>query len=675
MDPARWDAFICHRGPDAKHNFASFLHYALDVQGIRAFFDHKMVAGTNPTAAMDLAMRTASWGVVILSPKFFKSKWCMKELGVFLDRGKILPVTLGLEVDDIDAAKIVGKEGAVWGVHGGELWKKCEMKEAAWKKLVDRVPKEVVVVKPEDSNNYWGDLINELVINLARKLGRLVVESRVARSTATPPYLRNLEFLGRDIELAELHAGLLKPQSRVSISSMGGMGKTQLALEYIYRHLGEYWKVLWMDAGVESLLTSYLGLAEDLGVSLEKGKGDDSSKGSGQGEREIALIRGALERLRVPCLLIFDDITDERQLLNLLPKTGVCRVLVTTRVNLPGNFHEICLKQLAEVDGLTLIRGSPEPGDPEFEEGLRKLGERFDYLTLALSVCSAWLRESNLHPAKLLQRLDKHEVAFAFRGREADLIFGKNPDLVALFQASIEQINRLKGTPMGRSGERIIWVGGWFAGVPIRVDLLASAVLVNNTDAPADSLRGMCGLFCIRRQDGVQDESQEAGGAIEAAIDELVKFNLADRVSLESPQGRRADGVVFHAILRSYGRVQGGLKFAVAMVKALVQEGDVAVDTEHFQHACDLPISPKEKPRILLDASDTGGAVSKILLPLGSHYREKGLYFKARDVLSGAKMDGMPKEVQGWYLDRWPPVTKIVVNTRRRCRCTSAACA
>jgi hypothetical protein len=171
MDPARWDAFICHRGPDAKHNFASFLHYALDVQGIRAFFDHKMVGGTNPSAEMESAMQTCSWGVVILSPKFFESKWCMKELGVFLDRGKIIPVTLGLEVDDIDAAKIVGKEGAVWGVHGGELWEKCEMEEAAWKKLVDRVPKEVVVVKSGDSNNYGGEPSTSLLSTWQGSLG------------------------------------------------------------------------------------------------------------------------------------------------------------------------------------------------------------------------------------------------------------------------------------------------------------------------------------------------------------------------------------------------------------------------------------------------------------------------------------------------------------------------
>jgi tetratricopeptide (TPR) repeat protein len=659
MDPAQWDAFICHRGPDAKQTFASFLHYTLDVQGIRAFFDHKMVGGTNPSDVMEAAMRTASWGVVVLTPRFFESKWCMKELGAFLDRGKILPVTLELEVDDIDATRIVGGclegvQSVVWKKWGGELWKACDMEEAAWRSLVGRVAREAVVVKSEDSNDYWGELINELVTNLARKLDRLVVESRVARSTVTPPYLRNLEFLGRDNELAELHATLLKPQSRVSISSMGGMGKTQLALEYVYRHLWEYWKVLWVNGSSESLITNYLGLAEDLGVLLEKEKRGEAAKGGGQGGEEIACIRGGLERPRVPCLLVLDDVADESQLRHLLPRTGECRVLVTTRVNLPSYLHEIRLKELAEADRLRLMRGTPLLGPPEFEEGLRKLAEKFGYLTLALSVCSAWLRESNLHPAELLQRIDDEELASAFRGREADPIFEKNPDLLALFQASIEQIRRLKGTPAGRLGERIIWVGGWFAGVPIRIDLLASAVLVNDLDSPDDNACCLCGLLALCRQGGNQDVSRKAKGDIKAAVDELVKFNLADRAFVEGLQGgRQAGGMVLHAILRSFGRVRGGPESAVSMIKSLVEEGDAASDTEHFQHACDLPIPPKANPRVLLNAADTEGAVNGILLPLVFHYQRKGLYFKARDAISGANIDGISDELQGRYLDRW----------------------
>jgi TPR repeat protein/Leucine-rich repeat (LRR) protein len=627
MDPP-WDAFICHRGLDAKQTFASFLHYALDVQGIRAFFDHAMVGGADPGAQMEGAMRTASWGVVVLTPRFFESKWCMRELGVFLDKGNLLPVSLGLTVDECDAARIASKVGPIWEQHGGELWKECGMEEAAWRSLVDRVARKVVVVKSEDSNDYWGELINDLVVNLARRLGRLVVESRVARNTVTPPYHRNLEFLGRDGELADLHADLLKPQSRVSISSMGGMGKTQLALEYVYRHLGEYFKVLWVDVGAECLLTNYLRLAEDLGVSLEKERGTERTEDDWQGDKEVAVVRGALERLRVPCLLVFDDVADAVQLWKLIPKKGECRVLVTTRVNLVRGFHNCQLEHLAPADGLSLMRGSTHPGAIGFEKALRKLAEKFGYLTLALAVCSAWLRESRLQPAELLERLDNKESARAFEHREADLVFQGKPDLVALFRVSIEHIKR---TPQGGLGERIILVGGWFAGVPIRHKLLASAVHI-------------CG----------RDEGHRGYEDVEGAIDVLVKYNLADRgdlVGLRKEENGR--GVVFHDVLRSFARIEGGPEWAVSMVQSLVEEGDAGSDTDHFQHACELTIPSSKSPKVPLDHDKRRDAIGSILLPLVSNYISKGLYINAHDIVADIDTERMPAELRGEYLDRW----------------------
>jgi tetratricopeptide (TPR) repeat protein len=621
MDPP-WDALICHRGPDAKQTFASFLHYALDVQGIRAFFDHKMVGGTNPSAAMKSAMHAASWGVVILSPRFFESKWCMEELGVFLNRGNLLPVALELEVDDIDAAKIVGKEGDVWGVHGGELWKKCEMEEAAWRSLVGRVPKEVVVVKSEDSNDYWGELINELVINLARKLGRPVIESRVVQRDVKPPFPPNQNFLGRDGELATLHTSLLKPQSRVSISGVGGMGKTQLALEYVFRHAEGYWKLLWVSAGASSLV---IGLAENLGVTLEKQKGTKSVRGGQQGGGDVALIKRALELLRVPCLLVFDDLADSDMglLHSILPTMGSCKVLVTTRLKHLPNFHNLPLGQLSKREALTLIRGSPRPGNNEAD--LEALANRFGNLTLALSVCSAWMKETEKSPSELGRRLDKKgEVVKAFEGWELDPVFKTNPDLLVLFQASVEQ---LKSKPLGRVGEHVLWVGGWFASVPIRYELLSSAASMS--DGP-----------------GVTEDD------IEDAVDLLVKFSLAARGNEESRRAAQS-GVVFHAVVQSFGRVTGGDKRAVPMVRALVNVGEVELDTDHFQHAYDLPIPPKKDPRILLDASDTEAAITGILLPLVSYYHQKGLYSEALKAISSATIDEMPNELQGLYLNHW----------------------
>ena len=75
--------------------------------------------------------------------------------------------------------------------------------------------------------------------------------------TSNVPYSRNSLFVGRDQELVKLHQQLVrdeKPEqinwsTKVSvIHSMGGMGKTQLALEYTYRYRHCFDFIFWLPA-------------------------------------------------------------------------------------------------------------------------------------------------------------------------------------------------------------------------------------------------------------------------------------------------------------------------------------------------------------------------------------------------------------------------------------------
>src|SRR6266566_481979 len=82
------------------------------------------------------------------------------------------------------------------------------------------------------------------------------------------PFQRNPYFTGRDDLLTRLHsvlatgkqAALSQPQA---ISGLGGIGKTQTAIEYAYRYRDEYNAIFWLKAeSRETLLSDVLTLAQ-----------------------------------------------------------------------------------------------------------------------------------------------------------------------------------------------------------------------------------------------------------------------------------------------------------------------------------------------------------------------------------------------------------------------------
>jgi hypothetical protein len=83
------------------------------------------------------------------------------------------------------------------------------------------------------------------------------------------PYARNPFFTGREDLLAQLQAhfqqqalALAQPQA---MSGLGGIGKTQMAVEYAHRYVQEYEAVLWVRAETqEELVSGYVAIAQEL---------------------------------------------------------------------------------------------------------------------------------------------------------------------------------------------------------------------------------------------------------------------------------------------------------------------------------------------------------------------------------------------------------------------------
>ncbi len=74
-------------------------------------------------------------------------------------------------------------------------------------------------------------------------------------TTLSLPFPRNPFFTGREDQLAAIHTALTS-RGRAALSRLGGIGKTQTAMEYVYRHQSEYEQVFWLRAEQETELVT-----------------------------------------------------------------------------------------------------------------------------------------------------------------------------------------------------------------------------------------------------------------------------------------------------------------------------------------------------------------------------------------------------------------------------------
>ncbi|MFI6346650.1 FxSxx-COOH system tetratricopeptide repeat protein [Streptomyces sp. NPDC050560] len=132
---------------------------------------------------------------------------------------------------------------------------------------------------------------------------------------------RNRRFVGRADLLDTVRGRLSVPGERAVLHGPGGVGKSQLALEYVHRFRGEYDIVWWVGAaGRVAAREQYARLGAELGLP-----------GHNELQHTIEAVHRELVRTRRPWLLVFDGAGAPERLSGLLPEGGRGHILVTTQ--------------------------------------------------------------------------------------------------------------------------------------------------------------------------------------------------------------------------------------------------------------------------------------------------------------------------------------------------------
>ncbi len=248
-----------------------------------------------------------------------------------------------------------------------------------------------------------------------RPAGEAAGQGRRVWSTEIPR--RNPNFTGRAAELDRLAANLAarRPSGGPAIqviSGMGGLGKTEIATEYVHRHGDEYSIIWWIRSENHDRVRDAL---VELGRRLELRQAADG----GERDRAIAAVLAALGTgARPSWLLVYDNAT---QPLDLQPYLPACvpggHVIVTSRLrNWPGYIEAdgVHLAPFTEdeavtflrrrVPGLALHHGLPREEDARRTDEARRLAAALGHLPIAAEHAGAYLAETRQSVGEYLDR-------------------------------------------------------------------------------------------------------------------------------------------------------------------------------------------------------------------------------------------------------------------------------
>ncbi|GAA1417223.1 FxSxx-COOH system tetratricopeptide repeat protein [Streptomyces thermospinosisporus] len=323
-----------------------------------------------------------------------------------------------------------------------------------------------------------------------------------------PP--RNRAFTGRRRLLEELHQRLQEGTTAVipeALQGMGGVGKTQLAVEYVYRHMHEYQIVWWIPAEQpQQIRQSLVELAGRLELDISSGEA-------------ATAVPAVIEALRIGepdknWLLVFDNAETPDVVRDFFPADGPGRILVTSR-----NGQWASAARPLEVDVFTreesralLQLRLPDLDDASADRIAETLGD----LPLGVEQAATWLAETGMPADEYLRLFEQHAM---------ELMAGDPPpdyplSVAAAWNLSLERLQRDHPAAL-----QLLQVCAFFAPEPISRPLLTGV-----RDAPVPPELAYALSDPIRLGRAVRDINRYALARINHSTNTIQLHRLVQRV-------------------------------------------------------------------------------------------------------------------------------------------------
>ena len=276
-----------------------------------------------------------------------------------------------------------------------------------------------------------------------------MMKGRVRPLTVTPPedssviwnvpYRRNTFFTGRAQALASLHDNFCqgKGANRTqALSGLGGMGKTQIAIEYVYRYHSDYEVILWLRGDTREKMHTDMATAAAM-LNLKE-------------PHNLSEALRAWLRKHTKWLLVIDNIEDLKFIEALLPASPQGHILLTTRNQTTGNIAQcIDLEKMTPEEGtLFLLKRTKlltqdatlQDALPVDLQGAQSISEALGGLPLALDQAGAYIEETGCNLSNYLESFQAGRKKLLDRRGGFD--FEHPASVTATFSSSFDKIEK-----------------------------------------------------------------------------------------------------------------------------------------------------------------------------------------------------------------------------------------
>ncbi|ELR97401.1 tetratricopeptide repeat protein [Gloeocapsa sp. PCC 73106] len=303
-------------------------------------------------------------------------------------------------------------------------------------------------------------------------------------------------FVGRVQELEDLDAKLTKSERVVisstlaSITGMGGIGKTELALQYAQKYGSKYQGgICWLRARETDLAIQIINDYGKMKLGLNPPEEWDTKAKVDYCWRHWPFEGNVL--------VIFDDVINRESIDNYLPPNlPKFKILATTRSqNLGANFAQLNLKifsQAAALELLAVLIGSNRIEQEQQEA--QQLCHQLGYLPLALELVGCYLAQRQDVPlSEMIQRLEA-------KGLEQNALLEPTTSTTAL--KGVKAAFELSWQELNTQAQELACFLSLFALAPIPWSLLQKCLASEDEEQLEDIRDGvLVKLSLIQRQD------------------------------------------------------------------------------------------------------------------------------------------------------------------------------